>query len=116
MDIRLLAFDDGGQALIPLNDCTDEHTFRNPTSIRKRSASAEIPTAPASAERWMTELHALLRELEAMTAASEALPPVFGESVDDRLVQGSLGGRGQPVRRLAVQECGRRPDMPCGWR
>ena len=39
----------------------------------------------------MTELHALLRELEVMTVASEMLPPVFGESVDDRLVQARLG-------------------------
>ena len=53
--------------------------------------SAEIPTAPESAERWMTELHALLRELEVMTVASEVLPPVFGESLDDRLVQARLG-------------------------
>ena len=53
--------------------------------------SAEIPTAPESAERWMTELHTLLRELEVMTVASEVLPPVFGESIDDRLVQARLG-------------------------
>ena len=39
----------------------------------------------------MTELYTLLRELEAMTVASEVLPPVFGESVDDRLVQARLG-------------------------
>ncbi len=53
--------------------------------------SAEVPAAPESAERWMTELHALLRELEVMTVAAEALPPVFGESIDDRLVQARLG-------------------------
>jgi diguanylate cyclase (GGDEF)-like protein len=39
----------------------------------------------------MVELHTLLRELEAMTAASETLPPLFGESIDDRLVQSRLG-------------------------
>jgi diguanylate cyclase (GGDEF)-like protein len=39
----------------------------------------------------MTELHALLRELEAVTAASQTLPPVFDEAVDDRLVQARLG-------------------------
>ncbi len=39
----------------------------------------------------MTELHALLRELEAVTAASQTLPPVFSEAVDDRLVQARLG-------------------------
>lgn len=51
----------------------------------------EVSTVPASAERWMTELQTLLRELEAMTAASTTLPPLFGESVDERLVQGRLG-------------------------
>jgi diguanylate cyclase (GGDEF)-like protein len=51
----------------------------------------ETPTAPDSAERWMTELHSLLRELEVMTVASEVLPPVFGESIDERLVQARLG-------------------------
>ena len=52
---------------------------------------AGVPTVPASAERWMTELHALLRELEAVTAASHTLPPVFSEAVDDQLVQVRLG-------------------------
>ena len=51
------------------------------------------PSSPAlgSAEQWMTELHVLLRELEAVTAASHTLPPVFGEAVDDQLVQVRLG-------------------------
>ena len=39
----------------------------------------------------MTDLHALLRELEMMTVASEVLPPLFGESIDQRLVQARLG-------------------------
>jgi diguanylate cyclase (GGDEF)-like protein len=51
----------------------------------------EISTSPVIAERWMTELHTLLRELETMAAASEMLPPLFGETVDDRLVQSRLG-------------------------
>ncbi len=46
---------------------------------------------PSSADRWMTELHALLRELETVTAAGPAPPPVYGEAVDDRLVQTRLG-------------------------
>ena len=50
-----------------------------------------VSAVPASAERWMTELHALLRELEAVTAASQTLPPVFSEAIDDRLVQARLG-------------------------
>jgi diguanylate cyclase (GGDEF)-like protein len=63
----------------------------NPPLEQQTLPSAEIPTAPESAERWMTELHALLRELEMMTAASEVLPPLFGESIDQRLVQARLG-------------------------
>ena len=39
----------------------------------------------------MAELHALLRELEAVTAASHTLPPVFSEAVDDQLVHIRLG-------------------------
>ena len=62
------------------------------TPVRPQTPqSPEVSTAPAIAERWMTELHTLLRELEAMTAASEMLPPLFGETVDDRLVQSRLG-------------------------
>ena len=57
----------------------------------KSLPSAEIATAPDSAERWMTELHSLLRELEVMTVASKVLPPVFGETIDERLVQARLG-------------------------
>jgi diguanylate cyclase (GGDEF)-like protein len=53
--------------------------------------SLGIPTVPASAEGWMTELHALLQELEAVTAADHVLPPVFSEIIDDRLVQARLG-------------------------
>jgi diguanylate cyclase (GGDEF)-like protein len=51
----------------------------------------EVPVAPASVDRQMTELHTLLRELETMTAASDILPPVFGAIVDQRLVQVRLG-------------------------
>jgi diguanylate cyclase (GGDEF)-like protein len=55
------------------------------------ATTAEVVTAPASVDRWMTELHALLRELEAVTASSHTLPPVFSEQVDDQLVQIRLG-------------------------
>ena len=69
---------------------TDEHC---PESLIQPEAipSVAVPTVSASAERWMTELHALLRELEAVTAASHTLPPVFSEAVDDQLVQVRLG-------------------------
>ncbi len=53
--------------------------------------AAEVLSAPASADRWLAELHALLRELEAVTAASQTLPPVFSPEIDDRLVQTRLG-------------------------
>jgi diguanylate cyclase (GGDEF)-like protein len=65
---------------------TPETTIQQQTPV-----SPEVPTAPALAEHWMKELHVLLRELETMTAASETLPPVFGETIDDRLVQSRLG-------------------------
>jgi diguanylate cyclase (GGDEF)-like protein/PAS domain S-box-containing protein len=53
--------------------------------------AAAILPASASAEQWMTELHALLHELEAVTAASHTLPPVFSEPLDNQLVQVRLG-------------------------
>jgi diguanylate cyclase (GGDEF)-like protein len=52
---------------------------------------AEVSTAPASADRWLAELHGLLRELDAVAAASHTLPPVFSEAVDDHLIQTRLG-------------------------
>jgi diguanylate cyclase (GGDEF)-like protein len=39
----------------------------------------------------MLELQSLLQELEAVTSAKHTLPPVFGEAVDDQLVQVRLG-------------------------
>jgi diguanylate cyclase (GGDEF)-like protein len=57
------------------------------------TAPAVVPPSPApdSAERWMTELSALLRELEAVATAGHALPPVFSETVDEQLVHIRLG-------------------------
>ncbi len=72
-------------------------TQREPSDPRLESPPAVFApscvsiSSPSSAERWMTELHALLRELEAVTAAGHTLPPVFGEAVDDQLVQVRLG-------------------------
>ena len=54
-------------------------------------ATAITPAVPTLADHWTTELHGLLRELEAVTAASHTLPPVFGEAIDDQLVQIRLG-------------------------
>jgi diguanylate cyclase (GGDEF)-like protein/PAS domain S-box-containing protein len=54
-------------------------------------STTEIAAAPALAERWMTELQTLLKELETMTAATATLPPLFGAAVDERLVQSRLG-------------------------
>ncbi len=53
-----------------------------------------------SADRWMTELQVLLRELEAVTAASQTLPPVFTEEVDSQLVHIRLGVAGSLFRAL----------------
>ncbi len=51
------------------------------------------PVSPVSAlvENRMEEVHALLRQLETATAASQTLPPLFDEAIDDRLVQVRLG-------------------------
>ncbi len=47
--------------------------------------------AAAPVDPWMGELHALLQELECITAAEQTLPPVFGTEVDNQLVQVRLG-------------------------
>ncbi len=62
--------------------------------------TGEVPVAPVSADHWMTELHTLLRELEAVTAASHTLPPVFTEEVDSRLVHIRLGVAASLFRAL----------------
>ena len=76
----------------------------------------EISTAPASADRWMTELHALLRELEAVTAASHTLPPVFGEAVDDQLVQVRLGMAASLFAALQCKNAATAGHCACAWR
>jgi len=50
-----------------------------------------VTSSPPSADRWIGELHALLQELEAITSANRALPPIFNTSIDDQLVQIRLG-------------------------
>ena len=54
---------------------------------------AVLPTGDAAppADPWMGELHALLQELESITAAEQVLPPVFGAEIDNQLVQVRLG-------------------------
>jgi diguanylate cyclase (GGDEF)-like protein len=112
----------------PIDGCTHEHlqfaSMSNAFDIPVESSAlvpAEIPTAPESAERWMTELHALLRELEVMTVAGEVLPPVFGESVDDRLVQARLGVAGSlftalECKNAAIAGHALRVALTCsGW-
>ncbi len=79
-----------GLALISVKFAAMSNTPESPLESQSITSTA-IPTAPESAERWMTELHTLLRELEAMTVASEVLPPVFGEAIDERLIQARLG-------------------------
>ena len=46
-----------------------------------------------SADRWMSELGALLSELQNVSAANATLPPVFSETEDNQLVQVRLGGQ-----------------------
>ena len=74
-----------GQATAPMSTVPDPLTqpFVFPVGA--------TPTVPTLADHWTVELHALLRELEAVTAASHTLPPVFGEAIDDQLVQIRLG-------------------------
>jgi diguanylate cyclase (GGDEF)-like protein/PAS domain S-box-containing protein len=58
------------------------------------AADVPIHVAPVLAqrpERWMTELGTLLRELEEVSEAHRALPPVLGDRSDNELVQVRLG-------------------------
>lgn len=66
-------------------------TSSNPLSLPVEVPLVTATTPAASADRWLTELHGLLRDLETVAASSHTLPPVFGEAVDDRLVQVRLG-------------------------
>ena len=90
-------------------------TASSPPADQSAIFIAGVPSVPSSADRWMTELHALLRELEAVTSASHTLPPVFSEAVDDQLVQIRLG---MAASLFAALQCRTRPwrDTPCGWR
>jgi response regulator RpfG family c-di-GMP phosphodiesterase len=60
-----------------------------------REVHPEEPAAagdpPILTERWMAELGTLLHELETVTVAHEALPPVLSEVADNQLVQVRLG-------------------------
>jgi diguanylate cyclase (GGDEF)-like protein len=64
-----------------------------PTESNFESDYAILMTndAEAPVDPWMGELHALLQELESITAAERTLPPVFGTEVDNQLVQVRLG-------------------------
>jgi len=44
-----------------------------------------------SADRWMSEIGTLLRELQNVSTANAALPPIFSEAEDNKLVQVRLG-------------------------
>jgi HD-GYP domain-containing protein (c-di-GMP phosphodiesterase class II) len=50
-----------------------------------------VAKSPPLADKWAAELQTLLRELETVTAAGHALPPVFSEVVDEHLVRARLG-------------------------
>ncbi len=55
-----------------------------------------VPTAdgPASADRWVSEIGSLLHELDRVSSANVALPPVLDEETDNRLVRLRLGTAG----------------------
>ena len=67
---------------------TARENITDPTVVTP--ALPESPV-PASAERWMTELNALLRELESVSSTGRTLPPVFTPTADDQLVRVRLG-------------------------
>lgn len=61
------------------------------STIASNNIVVPPPASSISAERWMAELNSLLRELEAVSAAGETLPPVFSDAADAQLVQIRLG-------------------------
>ena len=66
-------------------------TTNDPSIESAASTSIPVLPVPASAEHWMAELNALLRELEAVNAAGRTLPPVFAQAADEQLIQIRLG-------------------------
>ena len=62
-------------------------TIANQPSLADMASPGALTNVPASVELWMTELHSLLKELEAATSATPELNAVLNE----RLVQGRLG-------------------------
>ena len=63
----------------------------SPPSSPRTPAMAPAMSTSASVDQWVTELHGLLRELEAVATSKHTLPPVFSEAVDNQLVQVRLG-------------------------
>ena len=70
-----------------------EHTTgpQNPDIFPTPNVDVGPAERPRSADQWMNDLSALLEELEAVSGAGMALPPVFSERVDNQLIQVRLG-------------------------
>ncbi|MGD0518359.1 MAG: diguanylate cyclase [Thermoguttaceae bacterium] len=69
----------------------------DPETQVNADAALNVAAAPKQAgdagqvDQWLTDLNGLLRELEVITAANYALPPVLGKPADNQLIQVRLG-------------------------
>jgi len=92
----------------------------DPETQVNADAALNVAAAPKQAgdagqvDQWLTDLNGLLRELEVITAANYALPPVLGKPADNQLIQ---------VRLESPAACSPpcnanmppRPGTPCAW-
>ncbi len=69
----------------------DSETQVNEISALKVTAAPKQPETAGKVDHWLTDLNGLLRELEIVTAANYALPPVLSEPADNQLIQVRLG-------------------------
>ncbi len=69
----------------------DSETQVNGSSALDVAAAPEQSVATGKVDQWLTDLNGLLRELEIISAANYALPPVLSEPADNQLIQVRLG-------------------------
>ena len=69
----------------------DSKTQPNEPASLTAPVASKLSGASGKVDRWLTDLNALLRELESITAANQTLPPVLDELADNQLVQVRLG-------------------------
>ncbi len=72
------------------NNPDSETQANEPLAFSATVAPKQIG-APGKVDQWLTDLNGLLRELETITAANYALPPVLSEPADNQLIQVRLG-------------------------